>query len=112
MKRLALESSPMKTEIPTFVNSQTKHLEDIREFKKSVCYKALEQAVLIGEDIRERDEELEGFRKLELESDQGSSTCRSFLVCVERLFQILAITPVKKEYRLKFSKAYKVLYQS
>jgi hypothetical protein len=31
---------------------------------------------------------------------------------VERLYSIMEVTPVKKEYRLKFSKAYKVLYQS
>jgi len=79
-----------------------------------VCYKALEQAVLLGEDIREREEVLEGtaYRKIELESESGSMTCRSYLQCLERLFQILEIVPVKKDYRLKFSKAYKVLYQS
>lgn len=66
----------------------------------------------MGEDVREREEEIEGFRKLELESDQGSQTCRAYLLCIERLFQILQLTPEKKDYRLKFSKAYKVLYQS
>jgi hypothetical protein len=46
-----------------------KTVEDIKEFKKGIIFKALEQAVLIGEDIREREEEIDGFRKLELESD-------------------------------------------
>jgi hypothetical protein len=88
--------------------------DEVKEFKKSICYKALEQAVLLGEDIREREEYLEGtaYRKIELESESGSMTCRSYLQCLERLFQILEIIPVKKDYRLKFSKAYKVLYQS
>lgn len=47
---------------------------------------------MIGEDIRERDESLDetsNFRKLELESDQGSMICRNFLISVERLFDIL-----------------------
>ena len=47
--------------------------ETLPVFKRGVLFKALEQAVLLGEDLRERTEEEEsGFRKLELESDQGS----------------------------------------
>lgn len=104
---MTITESPSKSQV-----TQAKTKEDVNEFKKGICFKALEQAVLLGEDLRERDEEIEGFRKLELESDQGSQHCRSYLQCVERLYHILAISPVKKEYRLKFSKAYKVLYQS
>lgn len=95
-------------------------MDEIKDFKKGLCYKALEQAVLMGEDLIEREEELEttegltvaasGYRKLELDTEQGSSTCRNYLVCVERLYEILNINPVNKDYRLKFSKAYKVLY--
>jgi hypothetical protein len=70
---------------------------------------------LLGEDIIDREEEIEvsegeGYKKVELDSDQGASFCRNFLVCVERLYEILQIAPVNKEYRLKFSKAYRVLY--
>ena len=70
---------------------------------------------MLGEDMVEREEEIEvsegqGCKKIELDSESGASACRNFLVCVERLFEILSITPINKEYRLKFSKAYKVLY--
>lgn len=69
----------------------------------------------MGEDMIEREEEIEvseghGLKKIELDSDNGASICRNFLVCVERLYEILSIPPINKEYRLKFSKAYKVLY--
>jgi hypothetical protein len=47
----------------------------------------------LGEDIIDREEEIEvsegeGYKKIELDSDQGASFCRNFLVCVERLFEI------------------------
>jgi hypothetical protein len=100
-------SSPAKEMI---INSHKKRAEEVKEFKRSLCYKALEQAVMMGEDLVEREDEIEGMRKLELDTDQGATTCRTFLICVERLYEILAITPVSKEYREKFSKAYKVLY--
>lgn len=83
----------MKT-AENLANSASKRKEELKDFKKSVCYKALEQAVLIGEDLIEREEEIEvsegiGLRKIELDSDQGASTCRNFLVCIERIYEIL-----------------------
>jgi|LauGreDrversion4_2_1035121.scaffolds.fasta_scaffold108270_1 hypothetical protein len=100
---------------PKNMDSVTKEKNAVREFKRSVCFKAMEQAVLIGEDLKDREETLEGyegswFKKVELDSDEGASTCRNFLVCLERLIEILEIKPVNKDYRSKFSKAYKVLY--
>ena len=116
LKKQGLKTGASPIKLLTEYHSSIKPtpFDEIKTFKKGVCYKALEQAVLIGEDIREREDKLDGtcFGKLELESDQGSQACRSFLQCLERLFDILLITPVKKDYRLKFSKAYKVLYQS
>lgn len=80
------DSSPIKFKMTAenataTLSTQLRELEDVREFKKSICYKALEQAVLMGEDLQEREEEMEGacFKKLELESDQGSSICRTYL---------------------------------
>ena len=99
--------SPAKEQL---INSHKKRADEVREFKRSLCYKALEQAVLMGEDLVEREDEIEGMRKLELDTDQGATTCRNFLVCVERLYEIMSIQAVSKEYRAKFSKAYKVLY--
>jgi hypothetical protein len=115
VKKNNKDASATKLRTEHLANSATKRKEEVRDFKHSVCYRALEQAVLIGEDLVEREEEIEvsegiGFRKLELDSDTGATTCRNFLVCVERIFETLQITPVNKEYRTKFSKAYKVLY--
>jgi len=52
-----IHASPAKEHV---LNSQKKRVEEIKEFKKGLIYKALEQAVLMGEDIVEREEELEG----------------------------------------------------
>ncbi len=59
-------ASPAKDHV---INSQKKKAEEIKEFKRSLCYKALEQAVLMGEDLVEREDEIEGMRKLELDTD-------------------------------------------
>lgn len=59
-------ASPAKDHV---INSQKKKVEEIKEFKRSLCYKALEQAVLMGEDLVEREDEIEGMRKLELDTD-------------------------------------------
>lgn len=118
-KRIVADTSPIRfrlessSENPvTLVNSELRQREDMKEFKRSVIFKAIEQAVIIGEDLQEREDLIEGtsFRKLELESDSGATACRSYLVCIENLIKILQIKPAKKDYRLKFSKAYKVLY--
>ena len=44
-----------------------KDLIEIRLFKKSLYYKAIEQAALIGEDLTLRD----GTNKFDLDSDDG-----------------------------------------
>jgi hypothetical protein len=79
---------------------------EIRLFKKSLYFKALEQASLIGEDLMMREEGL----KFDLDSDEGQDRCKSFLGCLERIFTILVIKIAPRDYREKFSKAYKILY--
>lgn len=58
--------SPAKDHVQ---NSHKKRADEIKDFKKSLCYKALEQAVLMGEDLVEREDEIDGMRKLELDTD-------------------------------------------
>ena len=58
--------SPAKDRVQ---NSHKKRADEIKDFKKSLCYKALEQAVLMGEDLVEREDEIDGMRKLELDTD-------------------------------------------
>lgn len=79
---------------------------EIRLFKKSLYFKALEQAGLIGEDLLIRTDT----NKLDLDSDEGQDRCKSFLGCIERIFSILVLKVSPREYREKFSKAYKILY--
>jgi hypothetical protein len=92
--QLNKEGSPLKLRSGVNANSAQKRKEEVRDFKHSLCYRALEQAVLIGEDIIDREEEIEvsegvGLKKIELDSEQGASNCRNFLICIERLYEIL-----------------------
>jgi hypothetical protein len=84
-----------------------KDLIEIRLFKKSLYYKAIEQAALLGEDLLLRDTS----GKFDLDSDDGQAICKNYLGCIERFFSILQIKTSNRSYREKFSKAYKVLYQ-
>ena len=74
---------------------------------KSLYFKDLEQAALIGEDLTIKEEN----GKLDLDSDNGQEVCKNFLECIERLFQISQVKTESRKYRQKFSKAYKVLYK-
>lgn len=83
-----------------------KDLIEIRLFRKSLYFKALEQAALLGEDVIFRADS----EKFDLDSDEGQAVCKNYLGCIERLCSILQIKTSSKKYRDKFSKAYKVLY--
>jgi hypothetical protein len=48
--------------------------------------------------------------KFDLDSDEGQERCKSFLGCLERIFIILVLKMSPRDYREKFSNAYKVLY--
>jgi hypothetical protein len=58
---------------------------DIFDFKKSVTYRAIEQAAIISEGLEYRRDEDSGRRLLDLDSNTGLEVCRSYLSCVERL---------------------------
>ena len=79
----------------------------IRNFKKSLYYKVLEQAALIGEDLIIRDS---ASGKFDLDSEDGQVICKNYLGCIERFFTILQLKTADRQFRDKFSKAYKVLY--
>lgn len=83
-----------------------KDIIEIRLFKKSLYYKALEQASLMGEDLQFK----ENASKYDLDSEDGQSICKNYISCLERLFSILKLKVAPRDYRDKFSKAYKVLY--
>jgi len=60
----------------------------------------------MGEDLQFK----EGTSKYDLDSEEGQQVCKNFLQSVERLFNILHLRSNNRDYREKFSKAYKVLY--
>jgi hypothetical protein len=48
--------------------------------------------------------------KFDLDSDEGQNVCKNYLGCLERFFTILQLKTANRQFRDKFSKAYKVLY--
>lgn len=48
--------------------------------------------------------------KFDLDSDEGQTICKNYLGSLERFFLILQLKTQPRQYREKFSKAYKVLY--
>lgn len=64
----------------------SKEMIEIRLFKKSVYYKAIEQAALLGEDMIIRDA---SNGKFDLDSDEGQTICKNYLGAIERFFLIL-----------------------
>lgn len=62
----------------------------------------------MSEDLILRD----GNNKFDLDSEENQLICRNYLGCLERFFAILSLKTSSREYREKFSRAYKVLYTS
>jgi hypothetical protein len=75
-------------------------------FRKSVSFTHLEQAAVSAEQIIQREDD-----KFDLDSFEGSTSCKKFLGFVEKLSQTLKIKFQNRSYRKKFSNAYKVLYK-
>lgn len=61
---------------------------------------------MYGEDLIIREES----HKLDLDSEEGQAVCKNFLGCLEKFFTYLQLRLCPRDYRLKFSRAYKVLY--
>lgn len=59
---------------------------EIRLFKKSCYYKAIEQAALIGDEVLMKEESSD---KFDLDSEEGQKICKNYLGCLERFFDIL-----------------------
>ena len=48
--------------------------------------------------------------KFDLDSEENQRVCKNYLAAIERFFLILQLKTQPRNYRDKFSKAYKVLY--
>jgi hypothetical protein len=81
---------------------------DVLEFKRTVVYKSIEQASIIGEGLEFKTES----KKLDLDSHSCTQVCSSYLACVERLAtHAFEIDLDPKRYRTGFSTSYKLLLQ-
>ena len=75
----------------------------------SPALKALEQTHLFGEGLKVREEQ-EGDELLDLDSDESSEACRTYLCSVESLMCSLGLVLSPRSYREDFSNSYKALY--
>lgn len=98
--------------LSTVSKTEVRETFDIFDFKKSVVYKSIEQAALIGEGLEYRTNEEDGRKLLDLDSNSGSQVCQGFLGCLERLAtQAFEQKLDPKGYRDSFSASYKLLFQ-
>lgn len=82
IKRPGTKADILVSKVPV---TEALEIFDIFEFKKSVVYKSIEQASLIGEGLEYRTNESDGRNLLDLDSSSGSQVCQGFLGCIERL---------------------------
>ena len=87
---------------------QQKHDElQLKLFNKSSLFKTIETACEASDKLVVKEQ---SSSKYDLDSEQGQQQCKNYLQEIEMLHTILGLDTGNREYRDKFSKAYKVLY--
>ena len=81
-------------------------LTDIEEFRRSSDFLLLEHTVVCASQLFLRSDQ-----KYDLDSEQGQRACKKLLNQLEKLCEVFKILCSSREYRNKFSKAYRVLYK-
>ena len=81
-------------------------LTEIEEFRRSSDFLLLENTVMMSEHLKQRADE-----KYDLDSEDGQRACKRFLNQIERLCEVFKASCAQRDYRERFSKAYKVLYK-
>jgi hypothetical protein len=81
-------------------------LTDIEEFRRSSDFLLLEHTVICASQLFLRTDQ-----KYDLDSDHGQRSCKKFLNQVEKLCEVYKVPCTARDYRNKFSKAYRVLYK-
>lgn len=79
----------------------------IEEFRASQQFLNLETASIAGSQLIQKSED-----KFDFESEEGQSRCKSFLLELEKLSNSFQIKIASRNYRNKFSNAYKILYKA
>jgi hypothetical protein len=81
-------------------------LTDIEEFRRSSDFLLLEHTVICASQLFLRSDQ-----KYDLDSEHGQRACKKLLNQLEKLCEVFKALCSSREYRNKFSKAYKVLYK-
>jgi hypothetical protein len=81
-------------------------LTDIEKFRRSSDFLLLEHTVICASQLF-----LRGDQKYDLDSDHGQRSCKKFLNQIEKLCEVYSVPCSSREYRDRFSKAYRVLYK-
>lgn len=81
-------------------------LTEIEEFRRSSDFLLLEHTVICASRLF-----LRGDQKYDLDSEQGQRSCKKLLNQLEKLCEVFKVAYTPRDYRNKFSKAYRVLYK-
>ena len=81
-------------------------LTDIEEFRRSSDFLLLEHTVICASQLF-----LRGDQKYDLDSEHGQRSCKKLLNQLEKLCEVFKVSCTSRDYRNKFSKAYRVLYK-
>ena len=81
-------------------------LTDIEKFRRSSDFLLLEHTVICASQLF-----LRGDQKYDLDSDHGQRSCKKFLNQIEKLCEVYNVPCSSRDYRDRFSKAYRVLYK-
>ena len=80
-------------------------LTEIEELRASKQFVNLEAAAIAGSQLIQK---MDG--KFDVDSPEGQKNCKGFLQELEKLFTSFKVSHAQRQYREKFSQAYKVLY--
>ena len=81
-------------------------LTDMEDFRRSSDFLLLEHTVICASQLFLRTDQ-----KYDLDSELGQRSCKKFLNQLEKLCEVFKVPCSSRDYRLKFSKAYRVLYK-
>ena len=81
-------------------------LTEIEEFRRSSDFLLLEHTVICASQLF-----LRGDQKYDLDSEHGQRSCKKLLNQLEKLCEVFKVSYTPRDYRNKFSKAYRVLYK-
>ena len=81
-------------------------LTDIEEYRRSSDFLLLEHTVICASQLFLRADQ-----KYDLDSEHGQRSCKKLLNQLEKLCEVYKVLCTSRDYRNKFSKAYRVLYK-